>query len=95
MDIVDNRTDGSAVPVDDAYYVDPNGWRSHQIAMKGWRLLMEWKDGTTDWIPLKDLKESYPIQVAEYTVANKIAEQPDFAWWVPSVLRKPEWIIQR
>jgi hypothetical protein len=48
MDIVDNRTDGSVVPVDDAYYLDPNGWRSHQIATKGWKLLVEWKDGTTD-----------------------------------------------
>jgi hypothetical protein len=77
-DIMDNGMDRSAVPVDDAYYVDPNGRRSRQMMMKGWKLLMEWKDGTTDWIPLKDLKESYPIQVAEYAVANKIAEQPAF-----------------
>jgi hypothetical protein len=37
----------------------------------------------TDWLPLKDLKESYPVQVAEYAVANKFAKQPAFAWWVP------------
>jgi hypothetical protein len=42
----------------------------------------------TDWLPLNYLKESYPIQVVEYAVTTKIAEQPAFAWWVPQVLRK-------
>jgi hypothetical protein len=65
------------------------------MTTKGWKLLVEWRDGTTDWLPLKDLKESYPVQVVEYAVANKIAEQPAFAWWVPYVLRKRERIIQK
>jgi hypothetical protein len=56
------------------------------MTTKGWKLLIEWLDGTMDWLPLKDLKESYPVQVAEYAVANKIAEQPALAWWVPHVL---------
>jgi hypothetical protein len=46
------------------------------MTTKGWKLLIEWKDCMTDWLPLKDLKESYQVQVAEYAVANKIAEQP-------------------
>jgi hypothetical protein len=58
------------------------------MTTKGWKLHLEWKDGTTDWLPLKDLKESYPVQVAEYAVANKISEKPAFAWWVPYVLRE-------
>jgi hypothetical protein len=65
------------------------------MTTKGWKLLVGWKDGTTDWLPLKDLKESYPVQVTEYAVVNKIAEQQAFAWWVPYVLRKREWIIQK
>jgi hypothetical protein len=94
-EIVDHRSDGSAVPVDDAYYVDPNGRKTRRMTTKGWKLLVKWKDGSTDWLPLKDLKESYPVQVAEYAVVNKIAEQPAFAWWVPYVLRKRERIIQK
>jgi hypothetical protein len=94
-EIVDHRSDGSAVLVDDAYYVDPNGRTTRRMTTKGWKLLDEWKDSTTDWLPLKDLKESYPVQVAEYAVANKIAEQPAFAWWVPYILRKRERIIQK
>jgi hypothetical protein len=64
-EIMDHRSDGSAVPVDDAYYVDPNGRKTRRMTTKGWKLLVEWKDGSTDWLPLKDLKESYPVQVAE------------------------------
>jgi hypothetical protein len=58
------------------------------MTTKGWKLLVEWKDGSMDLLPLKDLKESYPVQVAEYAVANKIVEQLAFAWWVLYVLRK-------
>jgi hypothetical protein len=47
-EIVDHRSDGTAVPVDDAYYVDPNGRRSRRMTTKGWKLLVEWKDGSTD-----------------------------------------------
>jgi hypothetical protein len=34
------------------------------------------KDGLTSWVPLKDLKESFPVQVAEYAMVNKILEEP-------------------
>ncbi len=38
---------------------------------RGGKLLVAWLDGSTDWIPLKDLKESNPVEVAEYAVAKK------------------------
>jgi hypothetical protein len=44
---------------------------------------------------LADLKNSYPVQVAEYAVNNKIASEPAFAWWVPHVLKKRDRIIQK
>jgi hypothetical protein len=30
------------------------------------------------WVPLKDMKEAYPVQVVEYAVANKILGEPAF-----------------
>jgi hypothetical protein len=75
-DIVDHRLDGLVVPVDNAYYVDPNSQTSRRMTTKGWKFLIEWRESRMDWLPLKDLKESYPVQVAEYAVTNKIAEQP-------------------
>jgi len=44
---------------------------------------------------LKDLKESYPVKMAEYAVANKILEEPAFAWWARKVLRKRDRIIMK
>ena len=42
--------------------------------------LIQWKDGTSSWYSLKDLKDSNPVQVAEYGVINKLAEEPAFGW---------------
>ena len=39
------------------------------------------------------MKEAYPVQVTEYAVANKIAEQPVFVWWIKDVLRKCDRIL--
>ena len=67
----------------------------HRRTTKGWQLLVQWKDGSTSWTPLKDLKESNPIEVAEYAVANKIAKEPAFIWWAKDVLRKRYWMIAK
>jgi hypothetical protein len=50
--------------------------------------LIEWKDGSSDWTDLKDLKESNPVEIAEHAVANKIMEEPAFKWWVANVSRR-------
>ena len=40
-----------------------------------------------------DVKESYPIELAEYATANSIDDEPAFAWWVPFTLKKRDNII--
>ena len=42
--------------------------------------LVQWRDGSSNWILLKDLKDSNLIEMAKYAVAHKIAEEPAFAW---------------
>ena len=79
---------------DTAIKRDHNSNKRHRTT-KGWKLLVEWKDGSQDWLPLKDLKESYPIEVAECAVANKTQEEPAFRWWVPCVLKKKQRIISK
>ena len=49
----------------------------------------------TSWEKLKDLKASNPIEVAEYAVANRIAEEPAFVWWVSHVIKKRNRIISK
>jgi len=60
---------------------------------KGWKLCVEWRDGTTSWERLADLKESNPIEVAEFAVAQGIDKEPAFAWWVPYVLSRRNRIV--
>jgi hypothetical protein len=82
---VDHRTDGTAVTLDNAKIPGTDRMRR---TIKGWQLLVEWRDGTSDWLPLADLKESYPIQVAEYAVNNKIASQPAFCMVGPTCIEE-------
>ena len=44
-------------------------------------------------MPLKDLKESNPVEAAEFAVARGIADEAAFAWWVPHTLKKRDVII--
>ena len=94
-DIIDHRKDGHAISKDDMYFTDYRGKQQRRLSTKGWHLLVQWRDGTETWEPLRNLKESVPVQVAEYAVANKIAEEPAFAWWVKHVLRKRDRIIAK
>jgi len=90
--IVDHKKDGSAVSADDQY-VTVNGKKHARKTTKGWKLCIKWKDGSTSWEPLKDLKESNPVEIAEYAVAHKIVHEPAFSWWVPYTLKRRERII--
>jgi hypothetical protein len=94
-EIVDHRKDGHVLTHDDAYLIDKRGNRQQRMMTKGWSLQVEWRDGTTSWVPLKDLKDSNPIEVAEYAVANKIASEPAFTWCLRSVLRRRDRIIKK
>ena len=69
--IVDHRTDGNEIQHANRF-VTEGGWQYLRKSTKGWDLCVEWKDGSTSWEQLSDLKESFPIEIAEYTVANGI-----------------------
>ena len=59
----------------------------------GCKFRVKWKDGTTTWISLKDLKESNPIEVSKYVTARRIQDEPEFFWCIPLTLRKRDRII--
>jgi Reverse transcriptase (RNA-dependent DNA polymerase) len=93
-EIIDHRTDGSALTLDDAYTVTKTGEKQLQQTTKGWQLCVHWNYEPVSWVALKDLKDSDPIKVAEYAVNMKIALEPAFAWWVPHTLKKRHRIIK-
>ena len=65
------------------------------ITTKGWDVQVKWSDQSSSWIPLKLIKESNPIEVAEFAVSNGFSKEPAFAWWVHKVLKKRERLINR
>ena len=68
--ITDHRKDNSAVPISDGMIRNANGMAKPKKSTRGWELLMQFKDGSIDWVKLKDLKALNLIKLAEYAVAN-------------------------
>ena len=44
---------------------------------------------------MKDVKDSCPVELAEYAVINKVDDEPEFAWWVPHTLKNKARIISK
>ena len=93
--IIDYRTTRKEVKQQDAFITTRTSTKRRRETTIGWELLVQWKDGSTNWIALKDMKESYLVQVAEYSVGARISMELAFAWWVPYTLKKRNRIIAK
>ena len=71
IEIVDPRKDGKAISKDDGI-ITRNSRSIQRKTTKGWFLCVKWKNDSTSWVPLKDVKVSNPLEVSEYAVANKL-----------------------
>ena len=94
-EIIDFRTNGKEIRQQDAFIKSNNGAQRQKETTKGWELLIQWKDGSTIWESLKDMKDTYPVQVTEFSIHSRISKEPAFAWWVPFVLKKRKSIISK
>jgi len=65
-EITDHKRMKYAISIKDGTIQSKNGNVHKKKTTKGWKFLCQWKDGNEDLVPLKDLKDSYPIQLAEY-----------------------------
>jgi len=94
--IVDHRKTDKALSRREGYTIDKRtGAKRKRHTTAGWEFQVEWRDGSTTWVPLKDLKESNPVEVAEYAVVNGLTEEPAFAWWANWTLRKRDRILKK
>ena len=91
--IVDHKFGEDAVTKRADGFVVVNGRRHIIKSTKGVQLCIQWKDGSTSWERLADVKESNPIEAAEYSFARGINDEPAFAWWVNYTLKKRDQII--
>jgi hypothetical protein len=78
---VDYRKDPSVAVARDNQVTIVDGKKIVKRSTRGWELYCEWKNGSTSWQKLADLKESHPLQVAEFAFAAQIADEPAFNWW--------------
>eukprot|EP00804_Cyclotella_cryptica_P019304 CCRYP_006183-RA/>CCRYP_006183-RA protein AED:0.20 eAED:0.20 QI:0/0/0/1/0/0/5/0/657 len=91
--IVDYHKDPSVAVARDDQVSIVDGKKIIKHSTRSWELCCEWKDVSTSWQKLSDLKESHPLQVAEFAVAAQIADEQAFNWWVSWVLKKRDRII--
>jgi hypothetical protein len=90
-EIIDHGKDDTAFELDNAYYTHKQtGKKKLKPTTRGWQLCVRWNA----WVPLKDLKDSNPIEVADYAVSMKLVSEPTFAWWVPYTIKKCDRIIK-
>ena len=93
--ITNAKSDETAVLKANAWITMPNQLRRRRITTKGWKIKVLWEDGSESWLPLAIVKESNPIELAEFAIAKGIEKEPAFAWWVPQVLKKRSHFIQK
>ena len=93
-EIIDHKREATAISKEDGYVTGRNGVKKPKQTTVGWKLLVKLKDHTTVWIKLKDLKESNPLELAQYASDNQLVDEPAFKWWVPFTLRRRNRILK-
>ena len=92
--IIDYKRDNSiAISKMDKYITTSRGQRRLHKTTVGWKQLVKWRDQSESWIKLAELKESHPVETAEFAKSRGIDDEPAFAWWVPHTLKKRNAII--
>ena len=76
--IVYYKRDNSAVENSDKYVVTRRGQLRLRKTIQGWEILDAWRDGSETWVPLKDMKESNPVDVVEFVKAKGINDDLAF-----------------
>jgi hypothetical protein len=98
--ILDLRLKPNAVK--DGFITEKHGRRRMRKTTAGVDLLVAIRDGidangkdkvSKTWIPLKDIKEDYPIEVAGFAITREVGKLPAFVWWVHHVMKKRDHII--
>ena len=93
---LDYRKDvAMSVTKDGMYIVTKRGQKKTRKNTVGWQLLVQCQYQSESWIHLKYLKESHPIEVADFSKSRGITDEPSFAWWVPYTMRKRDIILSK
>ena len=84
--IVDHKQTSKAVVKVEEYITHNSSCNRMKTTTKELLLGIKWKYGTTSWECLSNLKDTFPVEVAEYAIAAGIDDKPAFKWWMQYIL---------
>ena len=93
QEIVNHRYYGTEVKEQDTFITTHTGTNCRRDMTKRFEVLVQYKDGITTWLTLKDMKNLYHVHMDEYTVQRRIAGNPTFPWFIWHALAKRNLII--
>ena len=76
--IPDNKSDSNAILISDGIIKSRNVNSVPNKTTAGWKLQVEYNDGSISWDPLKGLKASNLPELAKQTINNKIEHKLAF-----------------
>ncbi len=91
--IIGHRKGKNAVDKKDQFRI-VNGRNVKKRTTAGWDIEVEWEDGTTSWLPMKQVKATNQVELAEYAVNNEIEDEAAFNWWVKDTLQTRKRLIK-
>ena len=94
-EIIGHRRNSDAIAIEDGFYETKTGMKRRVITTKGWDFQIKWESGDVSYISLKDIKETNPLEIAGYVMANKLDKEPAFAWWIKTALKRRNTIISK
>ena len=78
--IIDYKKDKTDLYKEDMYVVTKCGNKLPKKKIVGWKILVQWQDKSESLICLKYMKQSHPLEFAEFSKARGIPDEPDFTW---------------
>ena len=91
--IIGHRKKAGAVDKADQYRQVGNK-QVKKKTLAGWDIEVEWVDGSSSWFPLKEVKNSNSVELAEYAMHNRLNLEPAFDWWVRDTLKRKKRLIK-
>ena len=70
--------DASSINRTDGFLMGKSGNVQAKKISRGWTFQVEWKGGSSEWVPLVDLNYSNPLKLSKYTVSNQSKEESAF-----------------
>ena len=84
-EIVDHCVDGTETMNKESLIVSNNRSKIRRKTTQVKLIMINWRYISTKWGSMKDVKECYPFQLAEYYHQLRIYQETEFTWWVPHV----------